>query len=97
MITETSQRKINAISNLARRQEYTYITKNCDMYMVKENGNKHWLCNNKILTEWSNIDNIPCLPLQKKPMMADAFESWTFPDKESAKEHFNDRSFDEDW
>lgn len=85
MITETSQRKINAISNLARRQEYTFITKNCIMYMVKENGNKHWLCNNKILTEWVETGH------------TDNFESWTFPSKESAKEHFNDRSFDEDW
>ena len=98
MITDNSQRKINAISNLARRQEYTYITRNCDMYMVKENGNKHWLCNNKILTEWTSNESWTFLS-GKLPLsdMEDAFESWTFPSKESAKEHFNDRSFDEDW
>lgn len=52
MISNTTKRKINEIENLVRRQEYMYITKNCDMYMVKENTNKHWLCQNKILTEW---------------------------------------------
>ena len=67
-------------------------------YMVKENGNKHWLCNNKILTEWTSNESWTFLS-GKLPLsdMEDAFESWTFPSKESAKEHFNDRSFDEDW
>jgi hypothetical protein len=96
MISETSKRKINEITDLVRRQEYTFITKNCDMYMVKENGNKHWLCKNKILTEWVDNDYIPMgkLPLSS---MSDSFESWVFPSKESAKEHFNDRSFDKEW
>jgi hypothetical protein len=85
MINETTKRKINEITNLARRQEYMYITKNCDMYMVKENGNKHWLCKNKLLTEWNQTDH------------SNNFESWTFPSKESAREHFNDRSFDGEW
>ena len=96
MISNTTKRNINKISNLERRQEYMYITKNCDMYMVKENGNKHWLCRNKILTEWCDTDYIPMgkLPLST---MSDSFESWVFPSKESAKEHFNDRSFDKEW
>ena len=97
MIHESSKRNINKIKDLARRQEYTRITKNCEMFMHKPNGNMHWLCKNKILTEWANLDNIPCLPLQKRPVIADSFESWTFPDSKSAKEHFDSRSFDKDW
>jgi len=85
MISESTKRSINKIKDLSKRQRYTFITKNCDMYMIKENGNKHWLCKNKILTEWSTSE------------ASDNFESWTFPDKESAREHFNDRSFDKDW
>ena len=97
MIHESSKRNINKIKDSARRQEYTYITKNCEMFMHKPSGNMHWLCRNKILTEWANLDNIPSLPLQKRPVIADPFESWTFPDSKSAKEHFDSRSFDKDW
>ena len=106
MIHESSKRNINKIKDLARRQEYTRITKDCEMFMHKPNGNMHWLCKNKILTEWANLDGhlyledkdgIPSLPLQKRPVIADSFESWTFPDSKSAKEHFDSRSFDKDW
>ena len=55
------------------------------MYMVKENNNKHWLCRNKILTEWADTEH------------SNNFESWTFPSKELARECFNDRSFDGEW
>ena len=96
MIHESSKRNINKIKDSARRQEYTYITKNCEMFMHKPSGNMHWLCRNKILTEWADTENIPSgkIPLS---MMSDPFESWTFPSAEAAKEHFNDRSFDKDW
>ena len=97
MIHESSKRNINKIKDLARRQEYTFITKNCEMFMHKPSGNMHWLCKNKILTEWANYVDIPSLPLQKRPVTSDRFESWTFPDSKSAKQHFNDRSFDKDW
>ena len=73
------------MNNLAQKQEYVFIIKNCDMYMVKENGNKHWLCRNKILTEWSTCG------------ASNNFESWVFPSKDIAKNHFNDRSFDNEW
>ena len=98
MISNSTKTKINKLTNREQRQTYMYITKNCDMYMVKENNNKHWLCNNKILTEWTSNESWTFLS-GKLPLsdMEDAFESWTFPSKESAKEHFNDRSFDKDW
>ena len=85
MISNLTQKNINKLTNREQRQTYMYITKNCDMYMVKENNNKHWLCRNKILTEWNETGH------------SNNFESWTFPTKESAREHFNDRSFDKDW
>ena len=85
MISNTTKRNINKLTNREQRQTYIYITKNCDMYMVKENNNKHWLWRNKILTEWADTEH------------SSNFESWTFPSKESAREHFNDRSFDKDW
>mgnify|MGYP006194443819 FL=1 len=85
MISNTTKRNINKLTNREQRQTYIYITKNCDMYMVKENNNKHWLCRNKILTEWADTEH------------SSNFESWTFPSKESAREHFNDRSFDGEW
>ena len=85
MISNTTKRNINKLTNREQRQTYMYITKNCEMYMVKENNNKHWLCRNKILTEWNETGH------------SSNFESWTFPSKESAREHFNDRSFDKDW
>ena len=84
MIHESSKRNINKIKDLARRQEYTYITKNCEMFMHTQSGNMHWLCKNKILTEWAETGH------------TDNFESWTFPSAKSAKEHFNDSSFDKD-
>ena len=85
MISNSTKTKINKLTNREQRQTYMYITKNCDMYMVKENNNKHWLCRNKILTEWADTEH------------SNNFESWTFPDAKTAKEHFNDRSFDKDW
>jgi len=64
---------------------YKDIIDNCSEYLVKHNGNKHWLCGTKILTEWKNCSH-------RNP-----FESWIFSNEEMAIESFQDRNFNEDY
>ena len=81
-ITENNIRKVTICDN---RMKYAAIANNCSEYLVKHNGNKHWLCGTMIMTEWKHC-------LHSNP-----FETWKFPSVESAMESFNDRNFNEEY
>lgn len=83
MISEESKKRINKITDLSQRNKYLHITKNCDMYMVKPNGNKLWLCDNMVLLEWDYCEH------------PNPFESWKLPNAEQAKEYFLNIKTDE--
>jgi hypothetical protein len=61
---------------LDNAKHYRKIMDDCDMYMVKPNGNKAWLCENWVLLEWDYCSH------------TNPFESWKLPTKAAAKEYF---------
>ena len=82
MLDNTTEKNLKKMVKplLNNAKHYRKIMDDCTMYMVEPNGNKFWLADNWILAEWKVCSH------------SNPFESWQFPNAETAKEAFNDRS-----
>ena len=85
MLDNITEKNLNNVIPEDYKNRYRAIANNCSEYLVKHNGNKHWLCGTMIMTEWKHC-------LHSNP-----FETWKFPSVESAQESFNDRNFNEEY
>ena len=85
MLDNNTEKNLNNVIPKDYKNRYRAIMDGCSDYMVKHNGNKHWLCGTKILTEWKHC-------LHSNP-----FESWNFPTEAIARESFYERNFNEEW
>jgi hypothetical protein len=78
MLDTTTEKNLNGVTIMDNKKVYKNIMDNCDMYMVKPNGNKAWLFENWVLLEWNFCNH------------SNPFESWKLPNAEQAKEFFNE-------
>tara|TARA_B110000495_G_scaffold4918_1_gene3663 strand:+ start:467 stop:724 length:258 start_codon:yes stop_codon:yes gene_type:complete len=85
MIDTITEKNLKKVTVKDYRERYKMIMDNCSEYLVKHNGNKHWLAGTMILTEWKNC-------LHSNP-----FESWNLRNKKDAKDAFEQRNFNEAW
>ena len=88
MLDTTTEKNLDKMVKplLDNVKHYRNIMKNCSMYMVKPNGNKFWLMDNWIVAEWKNCEH------------SNPFESWKYPNAETAKDIFtNTMSTDDNW
>jgi len=90
MCKENTWKAITKIKGDKRRLLFKRIVGSCDEYMVKPNGNEHFLYGNIILTCWANM-------YSHYGNGNDPFEHWSFPNDKIASESFTERGFNNDW